>query len=113
MNFDPNVDIQRGYRGLAGFIGPQLHEGTGVFKRFKNLNTLNLLYMQAELMSLEQELKVLAYIDTRHPHRQAFATSVRDLKQSPDNPQWSKILEVRNMLKTYSTPNVPLASRRY
>jgi hypothetical protein len=106
MAFDPNVDIQKGYRGLAGFIGPQLHEGVGIFKRFKNLNTLNLLYMQAELMHLEQELKVLALIDTGHPNHQTFATSVRDMKQSPDSPQWRKVLEVRNMLKTYSTQNV-------
>jgi hypothetical protein len=72
MAFNPGVYIQKGYRGLAGFIGPQLHEGVGIFKRFANLNTLNLLYMQAELMHLEQELKVLALIDTGHPSHEAL-----------------------------------------
>jgi hypothetical protein len=58
--------------------------------------------MQAELMNLEQELKVLAYIDTRLPDHETFARSVRDMKRSPDSVQWRKVLEVRDMLKTYS-----------
>ncbi|KAF2686626.1 hypothetical protein K458DRAFT_297185 [Lentithecium fluviatile CBS 122367] len=83
-------------------MGPHLHEGMGIFKRFSKLNTLNLLYMQAELMNLEQELKVLAYIDTGIPDRQTFAISVRDMKQSPDSTQWRKVIEVRNMLRAYN-----------
>lgn len=93
-----SFNIQDGYRGLAGYMGPHLHSGMGVFKRFSNLNTLNLLYMQAELIHLEQELKVLAYIDYGYPANYTFAKRVRDMKTSPGSIQWQKVLEIRKML---------------
>jgi hypothetical protein len=43
MALDTETDIQNGYRGLAGYMGPHLREGMGIFKRFSRLNTLNLL----------------------------------------------------------------------
>jgi hypothetical protein len=97
-----DFDIQDGYRGLAGYMGPHLHSGMGVFKRFSKLNTLDLLYMQAELVNLEQDLKVLAYIDHASPASYTFAKRVRDMKAAPSSMQWQKILEIRRLLKVYS-----------
>jgi hypothetical protein len=94
--------IQNSYRGLAGYMGPHLHSGMGVLKRFSKLNTLDLLYMQAELMNLEQELKVLAYIDHANSASYIFAKRVRDMKAAPSSMQWQKVLEIRGLLKIYS-----------
>lgn len=98
------ADIRDGYRGLANFVGSQLDSGLGVFKRFSQLNTLNLLYMQAELVVLEQELRVIAQIDDTcgDLNRYNFARSVRSMKGDPSSQQWSKVLECRRMLEKYS-----------
>lgn len=97
-------DICDGYRGLATFIGSQLDSGLGMFKRFSQLNSLNLLYMQAELALLEQESKVIAQIDDTcgNLDRQNFARGVGSMKGDPSSEQWRKVLEVREMLKAYS-----------
>ncbi|KAF2661394.1 hypothetical protein K491DRAFT_710965 [Lophiostoma macrostomum CBS 122681] len=97
-----NGDIQDGYRGLAAYMGPHLHSGMGIFRRFSKLNTLNLLYMQAEILVLEQELHILACIDTTILEHQDFAKNVRKMKQSPHSAQWKKMLEIREMLKAYN-----------
>ena len=102
MAYADGFDIQEGYRGLAGYMGPHMHSGMGVFKRFSKLNTLDLLYMQAELMNLEQELKVLAYIDQANPASYTFAKRVRDMKAAPSSMQWQNVLEIRRLLKAYS-----------
>jgi hypothetical protein len=102
MAFNDDFDLQDSYRGLAGYMGPHLHSGMGVFKRFSKLNTLDLLYMQAELMNLEQELKVLVYIDHANPASYNFAKRVRDMKAAPSSMQWQKVLEIRGLLKIYS-----------
>jgi hypothetical protein len=45
-----------GYPSLAGQI--ELRPETAIFRRFGSLNAENLLYLQAELTSLERELQL-------------------------------------------------------
>lgn len=96
--------IQNGYPGLAKFIGQDLDQGLGIFKQFSQLNARNLLYMQAELLCLEQELDVITYVDEHgtDPTTKNFARSVWEMKKPPNRPQWEKVLEIRGKLKDYS-----------
>ena len=100
--------IQNGYPGLAKFIGPDLDQGLGIFKKFAELNARSLLYMQAELLCLEQELDVITHVDEHgtDPTTKNFARSVWEMKKPPNRPQWDKVLEVRRKLKDYSM-NLP------
>jgi hypothetical protein len=107
MASSDDFDIQDGYRGLAGYMEQHLHSGMGVSKRFSKLNTLDLFYMQAELMNLKQESKVLAYIDHANPASYTFAKRVRDMKTASSSMQWQKVLEIRNLLKAYSKAPFP------
>ncbi|KAI4708305.1 hypothetical protein J4E89_006927 [Alternaria sp. Ai002NY15] len=96
--------IQNGYPGLAKFIGHDLDQGLGIFKQFAELNARNLLYMQAELLCLEQELDVITYVDEHGTDltTKNFARSVWEMKKPPNRPQWNKVLEIRRKLKDYS-----------
>jgi hypothetical protein len=54
-------EIKIGSPGLARVMGP--HGSIAMFKQFSELNTHNLLYLQAELVDLEQQLKIITYLD--------------------------------------------------
>jgi hypothetical protein len=102
-----------GYRSLASAMGesPQW----AIFKRFGTLNAQNLLYLQAELTSLEK--KLLAYIkedqaaigDDRDRYDRDWETLKASCDSNPppppgnDSRQWSTFLEIRAKLKEYST----------
>lgn len=108
-------DSRDSYRGFANFVAPHLDTSTWLFKRFSKLNTINLLYMQAELLNLEQELHAIAYLDEHcgDAARIQLGRSVAEMKKQPYNVQWSKILEVRTMLEAYSKRNsFPLIRQR-
>ena len=86
-------------------------DGLGMFKRFAGLNMRNLLYMQAELLSLEDELEVMTQNDHNGPAgstRTFYGGSAQRLRAScqcadpKDREQWDKILEIRERLKEYS-----------
>jgi hypothetical protein len=59
-------EVKRGYPRLAKVMGP--YTGMSVFKRFAELNARNLLYMQAEILFLEQYLNGLAALDNKSAH---------------------------------------------
>lgn len=102
--------IKIGYPGLSGVMAHA--DGLGMFKQFSVLNMLNLLYMQAELLTLEDELKVMTLNDHRGPAgsiRTLYAKSAKRLRDSSgsadpkEREQWEKVLEIRLKLKEYST----------
>ena len=95
-----------GYAKVASMMGR--HSELAILRRFGQLNLQNLLYLQAELVHLEAELKVLADADM------SFDTSIRNfyskdwftLSQSKidgDDRQWQKVLQIREKLEIYST----------
>ena len=92
------MEVKVGYPAVARIMA---EPGVTVFKRFGELNAQNLLYMQAELLLLENELKLIASDDEGDENTKDYATSWRVLLQS-DSLQLSKILELREKLEAYS-----------
>ena len=101
---------QEGYHKLASLIGAHPH--MGMYRRFGGLNALNALYLQAELIELEDELKFQAVRDMKSDcdvaktySRDWFTLSrpiVRQNEHSTYNPQWRTMLNIREKLKEYS-----------
>jgi hypothetical protein len=95
--------IMEGYAKLASFMG--LHDEYAIYRRFRQLNAQNLLYLQAELTHLERELRNLAQRDSSVPEREFFAKDWWSLSQTEndnDAEQWEKVLEIRQKLEEYS-----------
>lgn len=94
-----------GYRAIAQFLAKE--PGIVILNRFPTLNVQNLLYMQAELYHLEEELQEIAKEDaasscpTRQDYRYSFV-ELRDSLAGPENFQWKKILDIRHKLEQYS-----------
>ena len=104
MSTDNGVQAIEGYPRLARVMGPC---NLGIFRRFTELNALNILHLQAELVYLEQELKILTELDdiSGDATRALYAKSAYGLRKSVESGndhQWRKILEVREKLKEYS-----------
>lgn len=77
-----------------------------IYKRFASLNSYNLLLRQAELLHLEQRLRVCISVDTATGLN--FHESVQDMLDAADAgavrvEQWELVLEVRTKLEAYST----------
>ena len=103
------MDVKTGYPGLSKLMGHA--DGLGMFKRFTDLNMRNLLYMQAELLALEDELEIATcndHHDPNSPSRKLYSRSAKTLRASKDSSdprnreQWDKVLEIREKLKEYS-----------
>ncbi|KAI0975149.1 hypothetical protein F4678DRAFT_318818 [Xylaria arbuscula] len=96
-----------GYPRLASLMGA--HPEMTAFRRFGSLNALNLLYLQADLIGLENELQKQAEIDAASGH---FENSIYDrdwrtLSESAKtegggSTQWHTVLKVRDKLKEYN-----------
>lgn len=101
--------VLEGYDKLAVFLGS--HPEFQYFRRFSTLNAKNLLYLQAELANLEQELNDIIQEDKelafREEKKRKYPFSVWHLKSSAndasvDSYQWRKVKEVRELLYEYS-----------
>lgn len=93
-----------GYPQLAEFL--RFDPSVWMFRRFAALNAKNLLYMQAELVNLEEELAMLEEESSKSNAGAMAQCRVFELKSSTLDPnvrkQWEKALEVRVMLREYS-----------
>jgi len=96
-----------GYTKLASLMGrsPEV----AIFRRFGTLNARNLLYLQAELIDLEDRLEEATRLDEEASNlgRQRYDRDWLSLNESvttPDgNPQqWNLVLKIREKLKEYS-----------
>lgn len=79
------------YTALASMMAN--HAEAAIFRRFDTLNIKNLLYMQAELVDLENQLHEIESEDkkSKAPNKVAFSSSVQALRRSAstrDNDQW-------------------------
>jgi hypothetical protein len=106
---DPEIpmDVQ-GYRKLAEYMGE--NPNFAIFRRFGQLNALNLLYLQAELAEMEQLLSAQAAADRASPsvYTQNRALWFKALSFEEKPPvghckQWRLMLRIREVLKEYST----------
>jgi len=94
-----------GYPKLAQHIG--LYSECAIFRRFRTLNSQNLLYLQAELVDLEQELRRLEAADyeSAEGNRSSYSKDWYWLNNSAsegNSEQLQIVLEVRKKLKDYS-----------
>ena len=92
-----------GYPKLAEYVAvePQL----AIFKRFGALNAENLLFMQAEIAGLEEELRQIVAADLKSPDKKVrkSAKSWRILYAAREHSaQWQKRMEIREKLRDYS-----------
>ena len=96
----------RSYFSLAELLGS--HDGMAIYRRFATLNAQNLLYLQSELIGLEDDLKRVALEDSEseEEQRKRFKFDITALKAAPADAvagaQWKKVLEIREKLKEYS-----------
>jgi hypothetical protein len=76
---------------------------------FKELNYQNLLYLQAEIVHLEEDLQSISQRDAQHEDREYFARDWWQLSKQglpEEAEQWEKFLEIREKLDIYSTAGV-------
>jgi hypothetical protein len=104
----PNTMAEEGHAKVATMM-IQYNE-FAIFRKFSKLNYQNLLYLQAELMHLEANLKKLADRDGRDPNRTCYSKDWWFLAQNEEEhdsrEQWQKFLQIRNKLKEYSIPKL-------
>lgn len=81
------------------------HDEFAIFRRFRNLNMKNLLYLQAEIAHLEEELSEVADRDSLDPECQFHGRDWWSLAQGEDGSnqeQWHKVLQLREKLDIYN-----------
>ena len=100
-----------GYAKLASLMGP--HPEVAILRRFGALNAQNLLYLQAELVALEDDLRTIAAEDSASDnpdlaiHSRDWYTLSKLKSGTADGEdagrQWATILSIREKLKEYSS----------
>jgi|SRR5450432_1275086 hypothetical protein len=92
-----------GYAKIASLMSH--HRELAIFRRFGTLNLQNLLYLQAELTHLEEDLEELVEKDQTELSRLFYTKHWYSLAHSEDDEekeQWDKVLQIREKLKEYS-----------
>ena len=99
-----------GYAKIASIMGS--HPEVAILRRFGALNAQNLLYLQAELVALEQDLRAISAKDStsneqnRTKYSRDWYTLSRSQNQTTGGEdagkQWQTILQIRAKLKEYS-----------
>ena len=80
----------------------------GMYRRFATLNARNLLYLQAEIVNLEDQLKeyTMEDINSDEPGKELFSRNwyylSRPNESGVHNSQWHIALKIREKLKEYS-----------
>lgn len=106
---DPLCDLVPGYPKLAGQMG--ILPEAAMFRTFSALNARNLLYLQAELVSLEKELIECEAQDNKHYEKRRYALDWFWLNQSQweegDAKQYQLVQNMKRKLKEYSIFRTP------
>lgn len=103
--FDPLSELVIGYPKLAAKI--EILPEAAIYRRFGALNAQNLLYYQAELTYLEQDLRAQQRKDhnDKTGYGSSYATNwiwLRDSKEEGNGRQLELVLEIREKLAKYS-----------
>jgi hypothetical protein len=115
---DPYKNLTKGYPALSGEMGllPQI----AIFRRFGALGARNLLYLQAELIMLEQELCKAEQADSLSTEgkKNCFCRDWFWLSHAgPNQPatpceQWQLVLRIRGVLKEFSMRSIVVVGER-
>jgi hypothetical protein len=97
--------MMAGYPKLASIMGS--YPEVGVFRRFGALNAQNLLYLQAELTCLENDLRrqEKSDLESGDQERSVYGRdwqTLADPISSNANQQWKLFLKIREKLNEYS-----------
>jgi hypothetical protein len=98
--------MSEGYDKLSMLMGR--YDNVAIFRQFGDLNTKNILYMQAELVNLEAELGNIVQRDRQSadPDKASYHVSWTALSEPVGNgratTQLQKVFEVREKLHKYS-----------
>lgn len=95
--------VIHGYEEVAQFMSA--HDEFAILRRFRALNMKNLLYLQAEILHLEEDLSDLATRDAELPGRRYHGRdwwSLANGQDEGDREQWAKVLHLRETLATYN-----------
>jgi len=97
-----------GYPKLAQLMGNDHTDGHFlIFQKFEQLSAQDLLYLQAEIINLQEDLSKSMKEDAEsdEPERQLCAKDWAELSSSKDSEQWEIWLEIRAKLKEYCKPS--------
>ena len=94
-----------GYPKLARLMGHSPE--TAIFRRFKELNLINLLRLQAELQDMEHQLQGIRDDDAQSSDqvRACYATDfrlMRDWKETGDSLQYDLLVSIGDKVQEYS-----------
>jgi hypothetical protein len=96
----------KGYNKIAALMGR--YPESAIICQFSELNIQNILYLQAELLGLQKDLRELEDANDRSldPERCSFSRNWDALssakKEDRSDEQWKLGLSIRNKLKEYS-----------
>jgi len=92
-----------GYPAIAQLMGN--HDEMAIVRRFKELNMQDILYLQAEIIHLKDELRERELQDKEDPEREHLAKDWWSLAHAEDEEgkyRWSTLLEIRKKLQEYN-----------
>jgi len=95
-----------GYEKLAQLMGNSRTDGHFlIFQKFESLSAQNILYLQAEIVNLQETLGGLAKENAESdcPERKKIAQDWWSLSSAKDCEQWETFLHLRRTLKEYCT----------
>jgi hypothetical protein len=97
------VRMVTGYEKLGNLIGR--YPSLSIYRKFGALASENLLHMQAELLHLEAEIRLIKKQDRQDPEKAGFGTCWSALRGASSNGgadlQWRRSLEIRQKLAEY------------
>ncbi|KAH8590888.1 hypothetical protein B0O99DRAFT_675689 [Bisporella sp. PMI_857] len=92
-----------GYTAVAQFMGT--HDEMAIVRRFKELNMRDILYMQAEILHLKEELREQEIAAEEKPEKDYSAKDWWSLAHAEDEEgrsRWSTVLKIRQKLEQYN-----------
>ena len=95
-----------GYAKIAAFMGE--HPEFAMALRFSDINLLNILYLQAEIYGLLEDLRFIEKQNRSSASEDVkqfsldWYTLANTLENGRKNKQWEKIEQLRPLLKEYS-----------
>jgi hypothetical protein len=93
-----------GYAKLAHLMGDSQTDGHFlIFQKFEHLSAQNLLYLQAEIVNLQETLNhhIKGDAESQNPDAKMFSRDWWALSSSDDSEQWETWLQLRIKLKAY------------